>query len=133
MKIAAVSDDGKMISQHFGRAAHFLVLTIEDKKIVGRELRDKLGHNQFFAQEDRDHSHGKGQHGMDSASHDKHTSMASSITDCQVVLCGGMGMGAYQSLSQLGIQPIVTDIQDIDEAVQAYLDNKLVDKIERLH
>jgi len=133
MKIAVITDDGKMISQHFGRAEHYLVLTIEDKKIVGRELRNKLGHGQFFAQEKQDPSHGKGQHGMDSASQDKHTSMASSIADCQVVLCGGMGMGAYQSLSQLGIKPIVTDIKEIEEAVKAYLNDELIDKIERLH
>jgi predicted Fe-Mo cluster-binding NifX family protein len=49
MKIAVVTDDGKMISQHFGRAVHYLVLTVEDGKITRRELRDKPGHHQFAA------------------------------------------------------------------------------------
>ena len=47
MKIALVTEDGQTISQHFGRAAHYLVVTIEDGKIIGRQLRDKLGHTHF--------------------------------------------------------------------------------------
>mgnify|MGYP001095166884 CR=1 FL=1 len=40
MKIAAITDDGVAISQHFGRAAYYLVATVEDGQIVNRELRD---------------------------------------------------------------------------------------------
>jgi len=40
MKIAVISDDGKTISRHFGRAPYYLVLTVEDGKIVAREQRD---------------------------------------------------------------------------------------------
>ena len=53
MKIAVITDDGKTISQHFGRAPYYLVLTIEEGKIVSREMRDKMGHNQFSAQPHR--------------------------------------------------------------------------------
>ena len=49
MKIAVITDDGKTISQHFGRALHYQVLTIEEGKVVDREMRDKLGHSQFSA------------------------------------------------------------------------------------
>jgi predicted Fe-Mo cluster-binding NifX family protein len=47
MKIALITDDGKSISQHFGRAPYYLVVTLEDGKEVNRELRPKQGHNQF--------------------------------------------------------------------------------------
>ena len=47
MKIAAITDDGVTISQHFGRAPYYLVYTVEDGEIVDRELREKLGHAQF--------------------------------------------------------------------------------------
>ena len=43
MKIAAVSDDGTTISQHFGRAPFYVIITVEKDKIVAREKRDKLG------------------------------------------------------------------------------------------
>jgi predicted Fe-Mo cluster-binding NifX family protein len=136
MKIALITDDGKTISQHFGRAPYYLVLTIEEGKIVERELRSKLGHNQFSAQPHAEahaeEPHGAG-HGLDTASHDKHVSMAEAIADCQALLCGGMGMGAYESMRRLNIQPVVTDLRDIEMAAQAFIDGKLIDHTERLH
>ena len=132
MKIAAITDDGKTISQHFGRAPYYQVLTIEEGKIINREMRSKIGHNDFLNQPHAEEAHGA-VHGMDSASHDKHVSMAQTISDCKALLCRGMGMGAYESMRRLNIQPIVTDIEDIDEAVQAYIDGKLVDHTELLH
>ncbi len=148
MKIAVITDDGNTISQHFGRALFYQVLTIEDGKVVSQEQRDKPGHGHFAAAHahDGDHHggdhhggdhhagdhHGAG-HGHDGASHQKHVSMAEVISDCEAVLCGGMGMGAYQSMLSLKIQPIVTDLHDINQAVQAYIEGKLIDHTERLH
>ena len=132
MKIAAITDDGKTISQHFGRAPYYLVLTIEEGKIVNREMRNKMGHNQFSDPPHAEVPQGAG-HGMDTASHDKHISMAETIADCKALLCGGMGMGAYESMRRLNIQPVVTDLRDIDVATQAFIDGKLVDHTELLH
>jgi predicted Fe-Mo cluster-binding NifX family protein len=131
MKIAVITDDGKTISQHFGRAKAYVVATIEDGKITNREMRSKLGHNQFAGEPHEEH-HGES-HGQDPASHNKHVQMANAIADCQVLLCGGMGMGAYLSMQQLNIQPIVTDYQDVEGAVQAYIDGKIEDHTEKLH
>ena len=132
MKIAVITEDGKTISQHFGRAPYYLVLTIEEAKIINRELRDKLGHQQFSGQ-GHGEDHHQGEHGSDSVSHGKHQRMAESIADCEALICGGMGMGAYESMRRLNIQPIVSDILDIDSAVQAFLDGKLIDHTELLH
>jgi predicted Fe-Mo cluster-binding NifX family protein len=132
MKIAVITDDGKTISQHFGRAPYYLVLTIEEGKIVNREMRDKMGHNQFSAEPHAEEPHGEG-HGMDSASHNKHVSMAEAIADCKALLCGGMGMGAYESMRRLNIQPVVTELRDIEAAAQAFIDGKLIDHTELLH
>ncbi len=132
MKIAVITDDGKAISQHFGRAPYYMVLTVEDGQIVQREMRDKLGHNQFSGEE-HEEGHAHGEHGSDPASHNRHVRMAEAIADCKVLLCGGMGMGAYQSMRQLNIQPIVTDLKDIEAAVQAYLAGKIEDHTELLH
>jgi predicted Fe-Mo cluster-binding NifX family protein len=59
--------------------------------------------------------------------------MAAVISDCQVLLVRGMGAGAYQSMIQAGIRPIVTDLEDADEAVQAVISGTIVDRQERLH
>jgi predicted Fe-Mo cluster-binding NifX family protein len=44
-----------------------------------------------------------------------------------------MGAGAYESMKRANITPIVTDIANIDEAVQAYIEGRLVDHIEKVH
>lgn len=132
MKIAFITEDGITISQHFGRAPYYLVLTIEDGKIIHREMRDKMGHREFHNRPHENDQH-TGSHGTDPSSHHKHASMAEAIADCKVIICGGMGMGAYQSMLRLNIQPLVTDMRDIDAAAQAFIDGKLIDHTELLH
>jgi predicted Fe-Mo cluster-binding NifX family protein len=131
-KIAAITDDGNTISQHFGRAQYYLVATVENGQIVNRELRNKLGHAHFANQTHPEEQPGQ-PHGMDSASHNKHLQMAEAIADCEALLCRGMGMGAYESMKACDIRPVVTDIAVIDEAVIAYIEGSIVDQTERLH
>ena len=132
MKIAAITEDGKTISQHFGRAPYYLVATIEDGKIVNREQREKLGHA-HFANEPHDPETPGQPHGYGAAAEDRHGRMAASIADCQALLCRGMGMGAYESMQARGIRPVVTDIVSIDEAVMAYVEGRIVDHVDQLH
>jgi predicted Fe-Mo cluster-binding NifX family protein len=129
-KIAAVTDDGETISQHFGRAMYYEVLSVEDGKVVKRERREKMGHHNFAHEE---HHHSNGQHGFDESSHNKHVSMAEAIKDCKILLARGMGNGAYQSMLQLNIKPLVTDIKNIDDAVKAVINGTIIDHTEKLH
>jgi predicted Fe-Mo cluster-binding NifX family protein len=130
IKVAAITDDGETISQHFGRAQFYLVATIENGQIVKRELRNKLGHAHFANQPHPEEQSGQ-PHGMDSVSHNKHLQMAEAIADCEALLC--RGMGAYESMKTLDIRPVVTEIAVINEAVEAYIEGSIVDQIERLH
>mgnify|MGYP001110848465 CR=1 FL=1 len=132
MKIATISDDGTTISQHFGRAPLYVVVTVENGKIVTKETRDKTGHHTFAAHRPPDLAPGE-RHGYDAGSEVRHESMAETISDCQVLLAGGMGWGAYEAMQSYDITPIVTDVRSIDEAVQLYLDGKLTNLMERLH
>ena len=140
MKIAAVSEDGTTISQHFGRAPFYIVLTLQDGRIISREQRDKLGHAHFAGGEHHEHGshspdHGSGTrgHGFDPASQGRHAQMVTAIADCQALLARGMGAGAYQSIEQAGIRPVITDIEKIEDAVEAYAAGRIVDHTERLH
>ena len=133
MKIALITDDGKTISQHFGRANFYAVLTIENGQIIQRETRDKLSHK-HFANATHHHSDEPGRgHGFDPASQSRHGQMAEAIADCEALICRGMGAGAYESMKERGIRPIVTDVQSVDEAALAYETGVLVDHVERLH
>ena len=132
MKIAVISEDGATISQHFGRAPLYVVATVENGKVVGKETRNKMGHQHFAAAEHAEPAPGE-RHGYDADSQSKHTQMAQSIDDCQVLLAGGMGWGAYDSLKSRGIETVITDVRDIDEAVNTYLQGKLPNLMEKLH
>ena len=144
MKIAAITDDGRSLSRHFGRARFYVVLTVEDGDIVDRDQRHKYSHAQIqhegshHSHSDTQHeghhySHAHALHGYGTKAKSRHEHMAASIADCQVLLCGGMGWGAYETMMEKGIRPILTDIEDIDEAVRAYLDGTIVDHMELLH
>lgn len=129
MKIAAITDDGQTISAHFGRAEKCAVIEIEDGKIVGQELRDKPGHAGGDHDHDHEHGHDHHHHG---GGHNFHKKLAV-MADCQVVLCRGMGNPAYEKLVQAGLQPILTDIVDVETAVQAYIDGTITHNPRRLH
>jgi predicted Fe-Mo cluster-binding NifX family protein len=133
MKIALITDDGTTISQHFGMAQMYTVLTVENGKIVHSETRAKKGHQQLGGG-DHSHAHAAGQpHGFDADSENKHATMAQPISDCQVLIAGGMGRGAYESLKRYNIEPIITDKKNIDEAAKLYIENKLPNLMEKLH
>lgn len=132
MKIAVITDDGKSISQHFGRAPYYLVVTLEDGQIVERELREILGHVQF-AQEPHVETRSGQAHGFGEGAHERHLRMAAAIEDCEALLCGGMGSGAHQSMLARGIKPVVTELRDIEEAANAYAKGMIVDRVDRLH
>jgi predicted Fe-Mo cluster-binding NifX family protein len=132
MKIAAISEDGTTISQHFGRAPYYVVLTVEKGKVVNREKRDKAGHHTFASGQHPETAPGE-RHGYDAGSQSRHAAMAQSIDDCKVLIAGGMGWGAYESLKSRGIETIVTDVESIEGAVGLYVEGKLPNLMERLH
>jgi predicted Fe-Mo cluster-binding NifX family protein len=131
VKIAAITEDGTTISQHFGRAPLYVVVTVEDGEITNKETRDKAGHHTFAAHHS-DLAPGE-RHGYDSGAQTRHASMAEAIADCQVLIAGGMGWGAYESMKSYNVEPVVTDVESIDEAVKLYIEGELTNLMDRLH
>lgn len=124
MKIAVVTDDHRTISAHFGRAAFYDIYAIEDGKVVGRQSLPKTNHQHANPDEPHHEAH---RHNHD------HNAMLEPIMDCQVLLAGGMGTGAYNALKIRSIETLITDIREIEAAVIAYLAGTLVNHFERLH
>ena len=133
MKIAVASDDGVTVNQHFGRAPYYVVATVESGKVVAKEKRAKAGHHTFAGVRDDEHIDGQGRRGYSKSSASKHSAMAESISDCDVLICGGMGWGAYESMGKSNINTIVTDIMYIDDTIASYLAGTLVSQMDRLH
>ncbi len=135
MKIAVVTDDGTTVSLHFGQARYYAVLTVDGKRVVGREMVDR-GDTLRHVAEHESHSRlseASDCHGTGTAAAATHLRMVQPILGCDAVLAGGMGWGARESLLEAGIRPILTEITGLDEAVQAYLEGTIVDHVERLH
>jgi predicted Fe-Mo cluster-binding NifX family protein len=118
MKIAVASSDGTNISPHFGRSSCFLIFDVVDGKIVGKELRT----NTFTA-----HARGEcgGEQPHDHGAH-SHASIVEALSDCNAVLCYGMGWRAAGALGREGIQPFVLEEECTPErAVTLFLEGKL--------
>jgi len=130
MKIAFVTDDGETITQHFGRAGRYLVVEVDGKDEKSRELRDKMGHT-HFKKPGEDHSESKDHNSPEN--HIKHVQMLDAITDCDIVICGGMGRGAYVSIVSLGKEVFMTNSLDINTALKSYLAGDLVNMSDLVH
>lgn len=122
MKAAVVTDDLQTVSVHFGMAKHFLVYDIDGGVVKGKEVRDKA-------------SHGRGEHhhAGEGAESPMHGTMLSSISDCEVVIAGGMGRPMFESIEAAGMKAYVTRVRNADEAVKALADGRLDNHLEYLH
>jgi predicted Fe-Mo cluster-binding NifX family protein len=130
MKIAVATEDGKVISSHFGRSPYFAIYQIEDGKIIHKEMRK----NTFTAHFRNDHSeHHDHKHELREEHHHKHHHVAEGLKDCNVVISHGMGRRAWEDLRAKGIQMIVTDETDVEQSLNLYRSGKLEDRTEMLH
>lgn len=132
LTIAFATDDGNTISQHFGRARYFLVLTVQDGRVVGRELREKTGHHTFGSHDAHDH-HEQSPRGQGPDASAKHARILEPIADCSMLVAGGMGAGAFQHATMAGIEPVLTDGGSIDNVLREIVDGTILNHMERLH
>jgi predicted Fe-Mo cluster-binding NifX family protein len=131
MNIAVITEDEITVSQHFGRAPYYMVYTVEDGKVTGKEKRDKAGHHTFAAHE-METAPGE-RHGFDAGAQSRHKTMADAISDCKVLIAGGMGWGAFESMKSYNIEAFITDVNTMDEAVDRYIKGDLPNLMARLH
>jgi predicted Fe-Mo cluster-binding NifX family protein len=124
MKIAIVTNNGSTVSQHFGRAPYYKIFEVENNKVKNIYLRERrTGH---FAPGGIQHNHEQQQetsagHGYGQDAQNRHTTMVQELSDCNVLIAGGMGMGAYENFRSSGLEVILTDQRDINDALDTYL------------
>ncbi len=117
MRIAVPTNDGVMISEHFGRSAAFLIFETENGQIKNHELK----------QNGAKHDHAQGacaQGGPDHQAH-SHEGILAAVAGCEMVICAGMGQRAAQALKEHGIGIAVTSAGPAEAAVLAHLQGKL--------
>jgi len=96
MRIAVTYADGE-IFQHFGRTEQFKVYDIEDGKVAAAAVMDTNGIG--------------------------HGALAGILEELhvEVLICGGIGMGARIALDDVGVEICSGVSGDADDAVRAYL------------
>ncbi len=100
MRIAVTYENGE-IFQHFGHSQQFKLYDIEEGKIVSEQVMDTNGQG--------------------------HGALAGLLSGAQadILICGGIGMGAQNALNEAGIKLYGGVTGNADEAVKAYLEGKL--------
>jgi predicted Fe-Mo cluster-binding NifX family protein len=112
MKIAVATADGVSLSQHFGQSKGFLVFEIDGSTVQNRELRTNANtpHNDGIC------NHGQQQQGTQGRG------ILDLLSDCTVMLCGGMGAGAAQSMTANGIKPVIIPGEcSAEDAITIYM------------
>ena len=123
-KIAVAQMNESKVSNHFGRSPYFGIYTISEEGIEGPEMRKNTFSHHAQGGHGEQHDHHR--HGQGPGEHNhSHHSLVDGLNDCEVIIAGGMGMGAINSLSAAGMEVIITDENNAGTAVQKYKEGTL--------
>lgn len=107
MKVALPTTDKTTIYGHTGHADFFMVLTVEDGKVIDREFRDNphVNHEGHGNHPDHEHHHhhDNHMHGDDNA----HDTMIKSIEDCKYFIVKHVGRRCAPSLKKFDVKPVL--------------------------
>ena len=100
MKIAVTYDNGT-VYQHFGHTKQFKIYTVEGQEVISSEIVDTGGNG--------------------------HGALAGFLSahGVSVIICGNMGAGAQNALTQAGIQFFGGVTGNVDDRIQEYLEGRL--------
>ncbi len=101
MKIAVATDDFEHVSGHVGRCKGFLVLEVENGKIISREERpNTFTHHKIQAQGEG------GSHGH------SHKRTLEALSDCDNLICQSAGWRLIEDLKTANIVTVFTSVTD---------------------
>ncbi|MDF2473432.1 MAG: Dinitrogenase iron-molybdenum cofactor biosynthesis protein [Anaerocolumna sp.] len=100
-KIAITTDENNNVFQHFGRSERFTIYDIQNGKLTNKSIlkADGDGHSELVVQLKE--------------------------SGVEVLICGGIGMGAMEGLMESGILVVPGAQGDVDVVVASYLDGSL--------
>ena len=123
-KIAFPTDDGETISRHLGESRFYLVALMDDAGNTTFEQREKPRHDHAREKADQEHECEHAQRGP---------ALFTPILDCQVLISGGLGQGAYEHALNQGLDVILPAQKNISDALDAYRAGTLVSDMRRVH
>lgn len=111
-KVAFPTNDTQNIHHHLGEANLLMVTELEDSNPTPQfEQRFKS---------------------LAAPGSDHHNPIFSLLSDCDVVISGGMCRNAFKRLNDMGLEVFLTGETDIHKALEAYRRGELVSETERV-
>ena len=123
MKIAIATDDNIHVTGHIGRVKYFLIYTINENKIIDKEIRDNT-----FTNHSKGINHGNHEHHLGEGHRHGHQRLVEGLKDCKVLIFNSGGWRVIDDLKANNIYPFLTDEHLADKAVEKYLNNELIEK-----
>ena len=100
MKIAIPTENGE-VCEHFGRSPEFTIVTVENKKIIKKEVIENPGHRTGF---------------LPKFFHD---------LDVKIIIVGGAGWRAQEFFYQYKIEFILGVTGSVDKVIEDYIKGSL--------
>ncbi len=117
MKIAIATNNQKTVTGHIGKCKAFMVYEIEGERILNKKFRENLFTNHRMSSHNhQDHSEGGGH---------SHAHLIDGLKDCSYLISKGGGWRVVEDLKQNKIEPLFTDIESIEEAVDKFIKGEL--------
>lgn len=103
MQIAITSQNRRTITEHAGKCRNFWIYQIDQEQPTGRRLVELAIDQSFHASQ----------------------GLPQALAGIDVLISRGMGGKLQQRLIALGIQPLLTDLDDPDRAISDFLHGEL--------
>ncbi len=103
MQIAITSQNRRTITEHAGKCRNFWIYQIDQEQPTGRRLVELAIDQSFHASQ----------------------GLPQALAGIDVLISRGMGGKLHQRLIALGIQPLLTDLDDPDRAICDFLHGEL--------
>jgi predicted Fe-Mo cluster-binding NifX family protein len=97
----AIAADNNLVCGHFGHCPEFVIVDIENKKVICKEVIHNPGHQPGF---------------LPGFLGEKKVN---------VVIAGGMGAHAQELFLKQNITPVIGAVGDVDSVISAYIENRL--------
>jgi predicted Fe-Mo cluster-binding NifX family protein len=117
-KVAIATNDLRSVTGHLGRCRSFIVVTIEDGKVITTEVRQNtFTHHQMAHEHHEHHGHGEGHH--------SHEGLINGLRDCKFIVSQGGGWRIVEDLKIHNISTLFTDVDLIDEVISKLISGEL--------
>ncbi len=121
-KIAVATNNGRQVTGHIGKCRAFMIFDIDGDKIIHTEMRENIfTHHRMQGHE---HHHGEHQHEEGHGMH-SHTGLINGLNDCSYLISQGGGWRVVEDLRNNKIEPLLTEVEEIDEAVDKFIKGEL--------